>query len=113
MLSGIRGKLVRALPFVASATARRVLRCRHRRTLVLLAVGLTSASACVPLTPEALLRVEQHAYQQAEREARFFSDKRTCDEFGGFIVIERYGRASRRDEVRRVPGARDRWFCRR
>lgn len=67
---------------------------------------------CTPMTPEAVVREEERAYQQAEREAQFFRDKRQCDELGGIIFIERMGRARRRDVIRKVPGHKDRWYCR-
>jgi len=112
MLSGVRGILVQVLPFGASDEAAWVLRRRCCKILVLAILGLMPMCACVPMTPEAVIRAEQRAYLQAEREARFFREARACIEFGGFIVIERRGRASRRDELRRVPGDRDTWFCR-
>ena len=112
MSSGVRRKLVRALPFAVLAMAERVFHCRRHAKLVLLGLGQAIGCACAPMTPEALIQAEQRAYQQAEREAEFFRDARACVEFGGFIVIERRGRASRRDELRRVPGDRDAWFCR-
>ena len=71
-----------------------------------------SSTACTPVTPEALVREEQRAYEQAEREAAFFRDKRQCADLGGVIVIERMGRARRRDVIRKVPGYKDEWYCR-
>ena len=67
---------------------------------------------CTPMTPEAEVREEERAYQQAEREAEFFRDKQQCDELGGIIFIERMGRARRRDVIRTVPGYKDMWYCR-
>ena len=105
MLSGIRGTPVRVPPSARAG-------CRRACALLLSGWLLGQACACVPMTPEALIRAERQAYQQAEREAEFFRDKRACIEFGGFMVIDRRGHASRRDEIRQVPGDRDTWFCR-
>lgn len=78
--------------------------------LIALALALVPAG-CTPVTPEALIREEQRAYEQAEREAAFFRDKRKCADVGGVIVIERMGRARRRDVVRKMPGFKDEWYC--
>jgi len=75
-------------------------------------VLLMLACACAPTTREGLIRAEEREYRQVEREAEFFRQVRACKDFGGIIVIERRGRASRLDEIRRVPGDRDNWFCR-
>lgn len=79
---------------------------------LLLAAPVALFPGCAPLSPEVVIRIQQRAYEQAEREAEFFHDKRLCLEYGGFVVIERMGNATRRDVVRRVPGDRDTWYCR-
>ena len=76
-----------------------------------LALLIPAQIACTPATPEALIRAEQRAYEQAEREAAFFRDRRQCTDMGGIIVIERMGRARRRDVIRKVPGYKDTWYC--
>jgi len=69
-------------------------------------------AGCSPMTPEAVIREEERVYQQAEREAAFARHKRECTELNGVIVIERMGRARRRDVIRKVPGYKDVWYCR-
>lgn len=66
---------------------------------------------CTPMTPDAVIREEERAYRQAEREAAFLRDKRQCAELDGIVVIERMGRARRRDVIRKVPGHKDVWYC--
>ena len=75
-------------------------------------LALVSLIGCTPMTPEAVIREEERAYQQAEREAEFFRDRRQCADLRGVIVIERTGRARRRHVIRKVPGYKDVWYCR-
>ncbi len=68
---------------------------------------------CSPMSPEAVIRAEERAYQQAERHAEFFRHRRQCIQLGGIMIIERRGGlARRRPGMRDIPGFRDTWYCR-
>ena len=102
MLRQSTSEIARTVPTTSAVDA-------SKRACVL---GVVMLVGCTPMTLEAVVREEERAYQQAEREAEFFRDKQQCDELGGITFIERMGRARRRDVIRRVPGYRDRWYCR-
>ena len=80
-------------------------------TAVALLVG------CSPMSPEAMIRAEELAYERAhrqiERHAEFIRDRRQCNRLGGIMVIERRGGlAKRRPPKRDLPDVRDIWHCR-
>ncbi len=64
------------------------------------------------MTPAAIEKREAMAYEQMDREDAFKIDKAACLRASGRMVIDRNGKARRRQEVLNVPGPGDGWACR-
>lgn len=66
---------------------------------------------CAPMTQQAIEKRDDRAYDQMVREQDFYVYKEDCESNGGYAKIERMGYATRRNEIRNVPGRRDRLHC--
>lgn len=67
--------------------------------------------ACAPVTQETLDRRDDREYEQYERELQFARDKEKCNTITTTIMIERWGKATRNQVIRNVPGRGDTWHC--
>ena len=73
--------------------------------LIVLVIG------CAPITPAAIEKRESRTYEQMNREEQFKRDEKDCLYLNGRMVIERNGKAKRRQEILNVPGRGDGWTC--
>lgn len=84
-------------------------RSHMNKTFILVAI-LLGGCATAPSQKTLDLRFDR-AYEQQERELQFDRDKETCNTATTTIMIVRYGKATRHQEITNVPGRGDTWHC--
>ena len=68
-------------------------------------------AGCSTMTEEAIEKQDELAYERMERAESFVSYKARCDDANGYVVIERWGKATRREVILNVPGRGDKVIC--
>lgn len=72
------------------------------RILAIALLGLIAGCASAP---------ENYASDRALRHEQYHEFASACERQGGYVFLERMGKATRRDEVLKVPGPGDRVSC--
>lgn len=54
---------------------------------------------------------DEVAYAARERYEIYFEYRNSCEAQGGYVVIERYGKSTRREEILELPGNGDSLSC--
>jgi hypothetical protein len=77
----------------------------------ILVMVMVLLAGCAAQSPESIRHQEEVEYAARERYDAYFEYRNDCEAQGGYDVIERYGKSTRREEILGLPGRGDSVMC--